>query len=111
MPRKPTARTVPVASLRAVKIEPFDELRMRRIRKAYRDGRAAELPPIKLVLVRGGELVIEDGQHRLAVARAVGAKTIRVMIRRAARQRRGVLEELDELLAGVFELPAWLVAP
>lgn len=69
-------KKVPVGDLKDIVAEPFDPQRTAAVNAAFDAGEA--LPPIRVVIREDGARVLEDGQHRLAQARARGLKEIEV---------------------------------
>lgn len=78
----------PVAYLDAVLAQAWCPGRLPSIERAYDEGRTAELPAILVVFYDDGHANVEDGNHRLTVARARGAERIRVRWVRAPRGAR-----------------------
>lgn len=77
LPTKPGVYRVAVSGLRDVISRRFDDARVSNIRKAYAEGKERELPPIE---VRPANKRIRDGNHRLEVARELGAKSVLVRV-------------------------------
>jgi len=69
---------VPLSALDDVPAKAWDPGRSESIHRAIDEGKWEELPPIKVVSGEGGMRELEDGNHRLAVARARGQTTIKV---------------------------------
>lgn len=76
--RRTRVYEVPVQSLGDVPASAWDEGRRRSIERAVDEGSWDELPPIKVVAGADGLRELEDGNHRLAVARARGLRSIKV---------------------------------
>ncbi len=68
---------VPLSELESIKIRPgIHPGRLERIREAYQNGKT--LPPIRIYRDSHGNMQLDDGNHRLQVARDRGEKNIRV---------------------------------
>jgi hypothetical protein len=76
--------SVPLAFLDTVAAEAWAPHRLPPIRRAYAEGKAAEFPAIRIVFWPDGSMAIDDGNHRLTVAREEQAERIRVRFLRGA---------------------------
>lgn len=70
------------------------------IMRAYRDGKARNIPPIKVYYCPGLEGVILDGNARAYAARLIGCKTIAAeIITEEAEVRENVVNKVRDALA------------
>lgn len=84
IPARAGTYSVPLAFLDTVHADAWAPHRLPPIRRAYRDGKADRLPAIRVVFWLDGTMAIDDGNHRLTVAREEQAERIRVRFLRGA---------------------------
>lgn len=88
-PKRSGVYTLPLSALDSVHADPWNLDRYAQVRSAYAEAEArdvalaevAKLPPITVIVHRNGYLELEDGNHRLTVAREFGAATIDARIK------------------------------
>lgn len=76
IPSQPGTHTMQVSDLAGIPVDTLDEENKRRIMAAHAEGK--KLPPIEVSVTAQGKIHLIDGHHRLAIARALGRKTIDV---------------------------------
>lgn len=95
IPARAGTYSVPLAYLDACPAQAWDPSRLSAIRRAHDQGVASSLPAIVVVFFADGSLRIDDGNHRLTVARERASERIRVRYMRGGKRPVG----------GVFVIP------
>jgi len=85
IPARAGTYRVPVAFLDTVAAQAWAPQRARNVEAAYDAGIEDNLPAIRICFWADGEMRIDDGNHRLSVARARGAAFINVQFVRCGR--------------------------
>lgn len=78
VPARAGTYLVPVAFLDTVAAQAWDPARRARVEAAYDAGLEHDLPPVRIYFWGDGEMRLDDGNHRLVVARVRGAAFLRV---------------------------------
>ena len=88
IPARAGTFVVPLSALERVDAQVWSPTRMLPIREAHDAGKASALPPVRVFFWSDGTMRVDDGNHRLSVARERNAKTIKVTFVRAPGSRR-----------------------